>query len=379
MAGNVEKRDYYEILGVGRDAGPEEIKKAYRRLALRYHPDRNPDDPTAEERFKEAAEAYSVLADPEKRARYDRYGHAGVGGEAAGGFGGFDPEIFADFGDLLGGFFGFDLFGDTRRRRRERSGSDLRYDLEIDLEDAARGVEREITAARHETCAACSGTGADRDGIARCSRCGGRGQVGSRMGPLVVTRTCDACGGRGEVIVRRCQKCNGAGRQRVSRTLHVRIPSGVDTGARLRLTGEGEAGTGGGPPGDLYVFLTVREHPLFRREGQNLTCTIPITFPQAALGVEIEVPTLWGEKKTLRIPPGTQPGTSLLVKGMGMPRLGGASKGDLQVIVQVRVPKRLSRAQKEAIERLAELQEREGNSNGQGRGLFDRVKDILAT
>jgi len=376
----MDKRDYYEVLGVSRDASTEKIKKAYRRLALRHHPDKNPGDKQAEERFKEAAEAYSILGDPAKRDRYDRFGPAGVSSAGGFEFGGFDPDLFADFSDLLGGFFGLGgLFGSSRGRSGVRRGADLRHDLEIDLEDAARGVERQITVARHESCEPCRGRGYEGSGgLARCSRCGGRGQVGSRVGPLVVTRTCGSCGGRGEVVVRSCKECGGEGRLRRERTLHVRIPPGVDTGARLRLSGEGEAGAGGGPPGALYLFLTVREHSFFRRDGQDLICTVPVSFPQAALGTEIEIPTLLGETQSLRIPPGTQPGTSFRLDGLGLPRIGASSRGDLEVVIQIRVPRKLSRGQREAIERLAEAGQQD-DDDGQDRGFFARVKDILAT
>lgn len=375
----MQKRDYYEILEVAREASPEEIKKAYRRKAVQYHPDKNPGDAPSEERFKEAAEAYAVLSDAQKRAAYDRFGHAGLGGDG-GGFGGFDPSVFADFGDLLGNLFGFGReFGQGRRGGGVQAGSDLRVDLEIELVEALRGVEREITVPRHETCASCKGRGAEgRDGVSRCSRCGGQGQVRSRMGPLVVSRTCDVCLGHGETIVRPCGECGGAGRQRRTRTLHARIPEGVDTGARLRLSGEGEGGARGGPAGDLYVFLSVRGHPLFRREGKDLACTVPITFSQAVLGAEMAIETLEGTRLMLKVPAGTQPGTVFRFKGEGMPRIGGGSRGDLHAIVQVRVPRKLSKAQRELVEKLARGED-SADAQSPGRGIFDRVKDILAT
>jgi molecular chaperone DnaJ len=379
----VSKRDFYEVLGVARDASPEEIKKAYRRLAVRYHPDKNPGNEQAEEKFKEAAEAYAVLADTDKRARYDRFGHAGVSPGGAGGFGGFDPDLFSDFGDLFGGDLFADLFGSIfgqgRARRRGRVGADLQYQIEIDLGEAARGVERDVSVARLETCRSCDGSGADGpEGISRCGRCGGRGQVGSRMGPLVVSRTCDACGGRGETIVKRCPQCQGAGRQRREKSLQIQIPAGIESGMGLRLAGEGEGGTGGGPPGDLFVHVTVRDHPLFRRDGQNLEMTVPVSFGRAALGTTVEVPTIWGDRHSLKIPAGTQPGARLRVRGAGLPRLGGSARGDQVITVDVRVPRKMSRARREAIERLAEVEEQEGDEESQSKGFFDRVKDILA-
>ena len=374
----MQKRDYYEVLEVERDATTEAIKKAYRRKAVAYHPDKNPGDPEAEERFKEAAEAYAVLSVDEKRAAYDRFGHAGVSG-TGGGFGGFDPSVFSDFGDLLGGLFGFgDLFGGGSRRGGGQGGADLRYDLEMSLEEALAGVEREITVPRLETCQACHGSGADGpEGMTRCTRCGGQGQVRSRMGPLVVSRTCDTCLGRGEMISRPCRQCRGHGRERKTRTLQVRIPPGVDTGARLRLSGEGEGGVRGGPAGDLYVFLTIPEHERFRRDGRDLLCTVAVTFTQAALGAEVGLAGLDGRPLKLHVPAGTQPGAVFRFKGEGMPRVGGGGRGDLHAIVQVRIPRKLTKAQRELVDKLSRLEEpAEAEST---RGFFDRVKDILAT
>jgi molecular chaperone DnaJ len=364
------RRDYYEILGVSREADAETIKKAYRKLALKYHPDRNPGDPAAEERFKEAAEAYAVLSDPEKRRRYDLYGHEGLGAEAA--FRGFDQDIFAEFSDILGDLFGFGgLFGEGRRTRRRR-GDDLRYDLEIDFEEAVRGLETRIQVPRLELCPSCRGSGAADRGISTCPQCRGRGQVAFRQGFFTVARTCGRCGGVGRVVVRPCARCRGAGRVEQERTLVVRIPPGVSDGTRLRLAGEGEAGPEGQPPGDLYVVLHVREHPVFRRQGQDILCEVGVSFPQAALGARIEVPTLDG-RETLDVPPGTQSGTVFRLPGRGVPSLDGRSRGDQLVTVVVRTPTNLTPAERQLLERLAELE----GSETRERTLFDRVKDIL--
>jgi molecular chaperone DnaJ len=362
-------RDYYEVLGVGRDADLSAIKKAYRRLAVRHHPDKNPGDPEAEERFKEAAEAYAVLSDPEKRQRYDLYGKSGV----AGGFQGFDQEIFADFGDILGDLFGFGgVFGGGRRRRRGRPGRDLRYDLEIDFEEAVRGLETRIRVPRLAACPDCGGSGAAAGGVTTCSQCGGQGQVAFQQGFFTIARPCGRCEGTGRQITEPCTRCKGQGRLREERTLTVRIPAGVDEGMRLRMAGEGEEGSQGGPPGDLYVVLHVREHERFRREGRDILYEAPITFSQAALGAAIRVPTLDGDE-TLEVRPGTQSGERVRLKGKGVPSLDGRGRGDQYVVLVVRTPSRLGREQRELLERLAELEGRPAEE----RGLFDRVKDIF--
>src|SRR5207247_4989821 len=295
------KRDYYEVLGVPRNASDQEIKSAYRKLALKYHPDRNPGDREAEDRFKEGAEAYGALGDPEKRKRYDAYGHAGVGAGA-----GFDPTIFADFGDILGDFFGFgDLFG--RRRGGPRRGSDLRYNLDLSFEEAAFGTETHIQIPRSETCSACAGSGAAAGTSATtCSSCGGSGQVAFQQGFFSVARTCGRCRGTGRMVATPCRTCGGSGQVQTARKLQIRIPPGVDDGSQLRIAGEGEGGVAGGPPGDLYVVLRVAEHAFFRREGDSLLCEVPVSVTQAALGASLEVPTLDGGKARLSIPEGTQ-------------------------------------------------------------------------
>jgi molecular chaperone DnaJ len=352
-------KDYYGVLGVPRNASPEEIKKAYRQAALQHHPDRNPGSKEAEERFKEAAEAYSVLADPEKRAVYDRFGAEGLRGQGMGGFQGFDSSIFGDFEDILGNFFGFsfgDLFGMSsgRRRATARKGRDLALELELSLDEAAHGVEKEIQVARAELCPSCKGSkAAPGTRPANCPQCQGRGQVRYQQGFFVVSRTCSRCGGTGQVIATPCLECKGAGQRRQKRTLTVRIPGGVADGTRLRLQGEGEAGDREDFQGDLYVITRVRPHPFFERDNQNLTCRIEIAFVQAALGVQVEVPTLEGVE-ILKIPAGTQPGEIFRIKGKGLRDLDGRRKGDLFVKVDVRVPADLSKDQKSLLRQFAE-------------------------
>ncbi len=363
-------RDYYEILGVRRDADPETIKKAYRKQALKHHPDRNPVDAQAEERFKEAAEAYAVLSDPEKRRRYDLHGRAGLGAEPA--FQGFDADIFAEFSDILGQFLGFGgLFG-GRRRSGPRRGDDLRYDLEIEFEEAVRGLDTRIQVPRLERCSECGGSGAQPGGVKTCSACRGRGQVTFQQGFFAVSRTCGRCRGAGQVMVKPCPKCKGAGRVRREGTLAIRIPAGVADGTRLRIPGEGEASPEGGSAGDLYVVLHVREHPVFRREGQDIVCEVPATFAQAALGARLTVPTIEGDE-TLEIPPGTQSGTVFYLPGKGIPSLDGRGRGDQRVTVVVKTPTHLTAEERELLERLAEI---EGDGT-RDRSLLDRVRDIL--
>lgn len=367
-------RDYYEVLGIGRDASPEEVKKAYRRLAVKYHPDRNPGDKQAEERFKEAAEAYAVLADPEKRQRYDRFGRQGLGQQ--GGFAGFDPDVFGDFGDILGEMFGFGgIFGGGRRRQQARRGADLRFDLEIDFEEAALGLDTRIQVPRLETCEGCDGSGSkDRDGIRTCETCRGRGQVAFQQGFFTIARTCSTCGGAGRRIVKPCPDCGGQGRVRRERTLSVRIPPGVDEGTRLRLQGEGEAAPGGGRAGDLYVVLSVRPHETFRRDGLDILSEVAVSYAQAALGAKIAVPVLGGGREEIEIGPGTQPGSVVRLPGRGVPSPQGGGRGDHLVEIAVRVPRRLSAEHRALLEKLAEVEGRETSE----RGLFDRVKDIFS-
>jgi molecular chaperone DnaJ len=333
------KRDYYEVLGISRDAQEQEIKSAYRKLALKYHPDKNHGDKNAEERFKEAAEAYSVLSDPEKRARYDRFGHSGM----QGGFSGFDPNIFGDFGDILGEFFGFgDIFGGRRRRGPER-GADLRYDLKISFREAAFGLKTKIKIPRQETCNSCDGTGAPKGKPpVTCPACHGSGQVRYQQGFFSISRSCGQCNGTGRVITEPCETCRGKGRVHKEKVLEVRIPAGVDNGARLRIQGEGEAGSRNGPSGDLYVIIYVEEHPFFQRQENNIYCQVPISIAQAVLGSEIVVPTLEGEEK-LKIPEGTQTGSVFRLRNKGIVNLGGRGHGDQFVTVNIVVPTKLTR------------------------------------
>jgi len=348
------KRDYYEVLGVGRSAAEQEIKSAYRKLALQHHPDRNPDSKAeAEEKFKQITEAYSVLADPQKRAAYDRFGHAGVNN-----MGGFAPDfsstIFADFEDILGDLFGFgDVFGRrTGRRTRAEHGADLRYDMEISLEEAAEGLETKIKIPRWETCGGCGGRGARKGSEpVNCPACAGRGQIRQQQGFFTLTRTCPHCQGMGQVIREACPDCHGQGRLRQEKVLGIKVPPGVDDRTRLRLTGEGEAGLYGGPTGDLYVVLRVREHRYFERRGDDLFCTVPISISQAILGTEIKVPTLRGEER-LRVPEGTQSGTVFRVRGAGMPNLNDRGHGDLYVTAQVVTPTNLPRPQRRMLENI---------------------------
>src|SRR5512142_1374747 len=345
------KRDQYEVLGVSRTAGDQEIKSAYRKLAMQFHPDRNPGNPDAEERFKECSEAYAVLSDVNKRAQYDQFGHAGVNGGSVQ----FDPSIFNDIlSDLFGGgdFFGFgDLFGaGGRRRSRSQRGADLREDLTLEFEEAVFGVKKEISYRRHELCEQCHGSGAaPGKAPTTCQQCGGRGQVRYQQGFFSVARTCPACGGAGSVITDPCPECKGQQRVVRERTIEVKVPAGVEDGTRIRYTGQGDAGVYGGPPGDLYVVLHVKEHKFFERDGKDLHCMVPISFKQAALGAEIPIPTLEGEH-TLKVPEGTQSGTTFRVRGKGVPVLNGHGKGDLYIEVRVHTPVKLSKAQKQLLE-----------------------------
>src|SRR5712692_5773805 len=366
-----EKRDYYDVLGVPRNAGLEDIKKAYRKMALKFHPDKNPGDPHAEEKFKEAAEAYAVLSDEEKRARYDRYGHSGLGG-----MGGFDPSQFADFGDILGDLFGFgDFFGASRRRTtRPARGNDLRYDLALSFEEAVFGKEVSLSIPRVITCTTCSGSGA-KEGTSpvTCSGCGGRGQVRYSQGFFAVARTCPQCGGAGRVIKDPCATCGGSGRVREEKKLSVKIPPGDDKGSRLRVPGEGESGYNGGPAGDLYVFISVADHPKFTRRDYDIHSEQAISFTQAALGAEVKTDTIDGPE-TLRIPPGTQPSQLFRLRGKGVQFLQGPGRGDQYVHVSVKIPTALNDQQRELLQRYAEA---EGESIGEQRGVLDKVKDFF--
>jgi molecular chaperone DnaJ len=373
----VSKRDYYEILEVSRTATDQEIKSAYRKLALKYHPDRNQGDKKAEEKFKEAAEAYAILSDSEKRARYDRFGHAGVGGGAQG----FDPSQFSGFEDIFGGLGDIFGFGGGRRGGPQR-GADLRYDLEIKFEQSAKGAETTIQIPRQETCETCKGNGAaPGSSPTTCPQCRGTGQLRYQQGFFTVARTCGQCRGAGKVIAKPCATCRGEGTVEQMRKLTVKIPAGIATGQRLRLTGEGESGTQGGPPGDLYVVIFVREHEFFQRDGNDLLCTVPLAFTTLALGGEIKVPGLDGDE-TVKIPESTQTGTTFKLRGKGMPDVSGRGHGDLLVTVQAVTPKKLTKEQKKLLEQLAatlpeqkvRLSAREDDDD---RGIFGKVKDIF--
>ena len=349
-----EKRDYYEVLGVSRDAGDDEIKKAYRRLAKKYHPDVNTEDPEAEHRFKEASEAYEVLSDPNKRARYDQFGHADPGMGGAGGFGGFGG--FGGVEDIFESFFGG--FGGGNRRNGPRKGADLRENIVIEFNEAAFGVKKTINILRHESCNVCEGTGAEPGTEPEtCSRCNGNGRVrvqqNTLFGRMETERTCDACGGSGKIIKEKCHECKGSGKVRKTRKIDINIPAGIDNGHTISLRGEGEPGTRGGPPGDLLVNVRVKPHDIFVRNGTNVMLKVPISFEQAALGDEIEIPTIEGKVK-YRIHEGTQPGDKFRMRGQGIPSLRSGKRGDQIVEIVVEVPKKLNRKQKTALKAYAE-------------------------
>jgi len=381
----VSKRDYYEVLGVEKSASDADIKSAYRKLAMKYHPDRNPADKAAEEKFKEAAEAYAVLADSSKRSLYDRFGHAGV--SSAGGPGGFDPSVFTGFEDILGGLgdiFGFgDIFGGGRRRGGPQRGADLRYDLEITFEEAASGTETAIQIPRQETCGTCHGSGAaPGSSPTTCPQCRGQGQVRFQQGFFTVARTCPQCRGAGRIVTKPCHTCRGEGRVTKERKITVKIPAGIATGQQLRLQGEGEGGVAGGPAGNLYVVIQVQEHEFFRRDGTSLFCEIPVNFTTLALGGEISVPTLDGTEK-VKVPEGTPTGTTLRLRGKGMPDVSGRGRGDLFATVQVHTPKKLTKEQRHILEQLAkalpkeQFEPRPRETDEHERNLFDRVKDMF--
>jgi molecular chaperone DnaJ len=370
----VSKADYYEVLGVSRDATEQELKSAYRKQALKYHPDRNPGDHAAEEKFKEASEAYQVLSDADKRAAYDRYGHAGLGGGA--GFSG-SPFGGVDIGDIFGDIFGemFNMGGGQRASRQHR-GDDLRFDLTIDFEDAVFGTETEVKIRRLETCTTCHGRGsASGRGPSVCAHCQGRGQIRYQQGFFSVARTCSACGGTGSVISDPCTACRGEGRAAAEVKLHVKVPAGVEEGTRIRYTGEGDAGRAAGPKGDLYIVLSIRPHDFLERHGNDLHCVIPVSFPQAALGAEFEIPGIDGPV-SIKIPEGTQSGKELRIRGRGVPYLNEKGHGDLVVKVVVQIPKKLSRAQRELVSKLAESLIADNRPSSPG--LIDKMKDLFS-
>lgn len=377
------KRDYYEVLGVSKNASEGDIKKSYRKLAMQYHPDRNPDDKAAEEKFKEAAEAYEVLSDKEKRSRYDQFGHAGVDGmgHAGGGFSSMD-DIFASFGDIFGGGGGgggsiFDsFFGGARGggRRRPNQGASLRVNLNIDFKEAAFGCSKTIDVKRNELCDTCDGSACQPGkSPSTCTTCGGHGQVRQGQGFFVVQTSCPSCGGNGQMITDPCTACKGQGTTPKKATIKVRIPEGIEDGDQLRVAGEGEPGPQGGPRGDLYVLLRVKDDPFFERHGSDVVCKVPVSYSQAALGAEVEVPSLNGKLK-LKIPGGTQPNEILRMRGQGIP-VGGGRRGDQLVVIQVAVPKKTSSEHRKILEQLAEIEKTEVNAEQQG--FFERFKKFF--
>jgi molecular chaperone DnaJ len=385
----MSKRDYYEILGVGKNASEDEIKRAYRRLALKYHPDRNPENhKEAEEKFKEICEAYEVLSDSQKRRTYDQFGHEGLRG-AFKGAGGFDwsdfthfsdlEDIFGDFGDIFSSFGvdlgGFGFGGSGRRRAGPRRGSSLKVEIEITLQEAAEGTEKIVRVPRLESCSACRGTGA-KPGTKRvsCPECQGTGQIRTMGGFFTISRTCSRCGGEGKIIQTPCSNCRGTGRVKKDRKIHVKVPAGADTGLRLRISGEGEAGTRGGPSGDLYVDIYVKQDEMFERHGNDLLCEVPISFTQAALGAEIEVPTLNGKIK-MRVPPGTQTGKIFRIRGKGMPDVHGYGQGDELAKVIVETPTGLNTKQRHMLEEFAK--ECGEDVNPISRSFMEKVKRLF--
>lgn len=375
---NVTKVDFYEVLSVSRDANDQELKTAYRKLAMQYHPDRNPDDPTAEEKFKECSEAYQVLSDPEKRAAYDRYGHAAFSGGGAGGGNPFTGGA-QDLGDIFGDLFG-EMFnmggGGGRKASRVQRGRDLRYDLTLEFEEAVFGKEKEITIRRMETCTDCKGSGAAKGKApVTCTQCGGRGQQRFQQGFFSVARTCSVCGGTGTLIVDPCQTCRGETRVQTEHSILVKVPAGVEQDTRIRYQGEGEAGKFAGPAGDLYVVLNVKAHKFFERDGDDLHCVMPISFPQAALGTELEIQTLDGAA-TIKVPEGTQSGKEFKLRGKGVPHLNSHGKGDLVVEIRVQTPGKLSKQQKELLRQLSETMVVENTPTS--RGLFNKVKEMFS-
>lgn len=379
----MSKRDYYEVLGVGRNASEDEIKKAYRKLSKKYHPDLNPGDKSAEEKFKEINEAYEVLSDPQKRAAYDQFGHAGAqgfGGQGGfgdfqGGFGGFGAEEI--FGDIFDMFFG----GGGRKRQGPQRGSDLSYELELTFEEAAFGTTKTIEIPRTENCEVCQGTGAKPGtGQRTCPTCHGSGQQqivqNTAFGRFIQTRPCQTCAGQGKIIEQPCQSCHGKGRVRKLRKITVHIPAGVDTGTRVRKGGEGEAGVRGGPPGDLYLLIRVKPHKIFRRDHNDVVMTLKISFPQAALGDVVEVPTLEGTE-TVKISPGTQNGTVLRLRGKGIVDVHGRGRGDQRIEIQVEVPTKLTERQRQLLGELAETMGQKPAGAQQEKSFFDKVKDAF--
>ena len=377
----MSKRDYYEVLGVNKGSSKDEIKKAYRKLALKYHPDRNPDNKDAEVKFKEASEAAEILLDDNKKSRYDQFGHAGVDGQSGFGAGGFGAGAdFGDLGDIFGDIFG-DILGGGRRgggRRRQRGtpGNDLQMGLDVTFEEAAFGAEKTLSLNRYVACDPCDGTGA-KPGTkpTTCDMCQGMGEVRRQQGFFTVATTCPKCQGSGQMIKDPCNSCSGQGRKKSKVDLSVKVPQGIDSNQRLKLSGEGDSGTQGAPDGDLYVVINVNDHSIFERDGFNIHCTIPISFSQAALGDEIEVPTLDG-KVSVSIPEGTQSGRKMRLKGKGIQKLGAYGMGDLILNIHVETPTKLSSEEKELFKKLSELELHE-KSHPMSRGFFDKVRDLF--
>ena len=378
---NVTKIDYYEVLSVSRDASDAELKTAYRKLAMQYHPDRNPNNPEAEEKFKECSEAYQVLSDADKRAAYDRYGHAAFNGGGGGnpfqggGFGGNAQDLGDIFGDLFGEMFNMGGQGGRKASRVQR-GRDMRYDMTLEFEEAVFGVEKEIVIKRSETCTDCKGSGAAKGKApVTCTQCGGRGQQRFQQGFFSVARTCSVCGGTGTLIVDPCTTCKGQTTVQMQHTILVKVPAGVEQDTRIRYQGEGEAGKFAGPAGDLYVVLNVKAHKFFERDGDDLHCVLPISFPQAALGTELEIQTLEGAA-TIKVPEGTQSGKEFKLRGKGVPHLNSSGKGDLIVEIRVQTPGKLTKQQKELLKQLSETMVVENTPHS--RGLFDKVKEMFS-
>ena len=374
---NVTKIDFYEVLSVSRTATDQELKAAYRKLAMQHHPDRNPNNPAAEDKFKECSEAYGVLSDPEKRAAYDRYGHAAFQGGGPGAGSPFQGGA-QDLGDIFGDLFGemFNMGGGQRKGSRVARGRDLRYDLTLEFDDAVFGKEKEITIRRPETCQDCQGTGAAKGkSPVTCSQCGGRGQLRMQQGFFSVARTCPQCQGTGTIIQDACKTCSGQTLVTREHSITVKVPAGVEQDTRIRYQGEGEAGKFGGPPGDLYVVLNVKQHKFFEREGDDLHCVMPISFPQAALGTELEIETLYG-KELIKVPEGTQSGKAFKLRDKGVPHLNERGKGDLIVEVRVQTPAKLSKQQKELLRQLEETMGVENTPHAGG--LFGKVKDMFS-
>ena len=375
----MSKRDYYEVLNIAKNAGADEIKKAYRKQALKFHPDHNPGNKEAEDKFKEASEAYGVLSDNEKRQLYDRFGHSGLQGSGFSGFSGLD-DILGNFGDIFSDMFGGDIFGggfnSGRRSNAPSRGSDLRYNLVIPFEEAAFGCKKEIKLEHYETCLECRGSGAEKDsGLETCPSCKGRGQVVHSQGTFMITTTCPQCRGKGSFIKQKCKRCEGSGKEVTKRSVTAKIPAGVDSGMRLRLGGQGESGENGGPSGDLYVFIEVEEHEVFKRDGADIYLEIPVSFIQATLGCKLEIDTL-ENKKTIEIEPGTQPGEVITLKGAGIANVNGYGRGNQYIQIKVTIPKKLTQKEDNLLREFAKVSGLD--ISPKKKGFFQKIQDGLA-